>query len=367
MIKLMVGCNYAQELIDGYIDLNKKYAESGIQITEVYGSLGNDPIGCAREKDRLPSPFDIYDTISSISDKCRRHNIELNYTINKSCLGSTEDFQKYDYDNFIRFLDFLRGAGIKRVTVAHPLLMEIVQKENDLHANQSQIGIEVSTIYHLYSTRQLIFLKRNFPSINKLCANLMTNRDMSFLRTLFSECKKHEIDLELMANEACLFGCHNRMFHYNMQSHTKKHKRLFGNWPISYCTKLHHTIPAEWLKARLIRPEDMKNYQSHIGIENFKITGRTHTTEDQLRIVEIYMKQSHEGNLLDIFPHFKKIYDKNASAPPIFIDNKKLENFLDFWFNHPEFRCSEHCEVDCVLCENMIHAVGKVNGAVNGK
>jgi len=337
MIYLMCGCNFDPDLLDGYKELNEKYED--VKIIEVFGSMRNDPIGCSREEDRLPVVD--YNSFARFCSKARDLDIKINYTINKSCVGSVEDFKK-DEKNYLAFLEFLGNNGISRVTVTHPLLMELV-------ATNTDFSIEASTICHTYSVNQVKYYSD--LGVDKICMNLMKNRDITFLRNYNTVCSLHGITLELMANEACLFGCPYRFCHYNQQSHTIENKKFYDNYPIGRCTKIHVTERVEWLKARLIRPEDMKRYAS-IGINHFKITGRTHVTESQLRIAEYYMKQRLNGNFLDLFPQFYNIYKskEEQKKAPFFIDNRDLDNFLDHWFDNMDFVCSDHCELNCYYC-----------------
>jgi collagenase-like PrtC family protease len=338
MINLMVGCNFDDKLLDGYITLNKIHDD--VKIVEMFGSMRDDPIGCSREEDRLPE-IDIVQ-LAKFVERGNENNIITNYTLNRSCIGSVEDFHENFESNFLKFIKFLEHIGVGRLTVTHPLLMEIISSE-------IVIPMEVSTIAHTYSINQIKYFK-DFGA-DKICMNLMKNRDINFLKNYAAKCKELNITLELMANEACLFGCPYRYSHYNQQSHTKKLKKYHKNYPIGRCTVLHTTKKVEWLKARLIRPEDMKRYVD-IGINNFKVTGRTHITDSQLRIVQYYMGQKLDGNFLDLFPQFYNIYknQKEQKKAPFFIDNRDLDNFLDYWFDNLDFICTDHCEYDCFYC-----------------
>lgn len=345
MIHLMCGCNFDPKLLDGYIELNKN--SDLVKIKEIFGSFKNDPIGCSREKDRLPEIDN--NIFEKFVKKVNDNKIEFNYTLNKSCIGSVEDFYLKDYNSFIKFIKYLQDVGVNRVTVTHPLLMEIISEE-------VKILIEVSTIIHTYSTRQIQYYKKY--NIDKICMNLMKNRDIQFLKNYASICKENNIILELMVNEACLFSCPYRLCHYNQQSHTDVNKKLFSNYPIGRCSKIHYTEKIEWVMARLIRPEDIKRYVN-IGIRHFKVTGRTHITDTQLRIVKYYMDMKLDGNLLDLFPQFYNIYkgtEEQINAP-FFIDNNKMKYFLNYWFDNPHFRCDEHCDYDCKYCYDFLKQI----------
>jgi len=109
MINLMVGNNFEDSLLDGYIELNSKSDE--VKITEMFGSIKNDPIGCAREEDRLPI-FD-FDKLSVFISKANSNSIKVNYTINKSCIGSIEDFKDRKEKSFYNFIKLLANQKWK--------------------------------------------------------------------------------------------------------------------------------------------------------------------------------------------------------------------------------------------------------------
>ena len=114
-----------------------------------------------------------------------------------------------------------------------------------------------------------------------------------------------------------------------------------------------------WLKANFIRPEDMSLY-NQIGINHFKLTGRTGTTEYIKNIVSAYLNQHYTGNLLALWKHLETIGNEsdNTFEPDFFIANECLDGFLEFWFKNKNHLCSnEVCGETCLYCDNFFSRI----------
>jgi len=273
MIKIMLGNNFDEKLIDNVIDMNKKYKKS--QVTEMFGSTTSTFYNyTARPLYRLPD-INLEETLR-IKKKLDDNNILFNLTMN----GPNIDKTKFNANEFI---SDLKEWNIKRITVTNTLLLEVLQ-EADL-----DIEIELSTIYHINTIPQMYMLLERYPKIKKVCMNLMRNRDMKFLKE-FKKAFKHKIDIELILNEFCLWHCPNRNYCYlNHQNvYTADDNKLFKNYPMRDCIHARNTDFSEWLKTRFILPEWVKYYQD-IGYEHFKITGRTSSTDFVTKVLKIYM------------------------------------------------------------------------------
>ena len=193
----------------------------------------------------------------------------------------------------------------------------------------------------------------------------MKNRSIKFLKSAAAYCNANEIYLELMANEFCgaggknyLTSCIHRDLCYIFHSvgKTREDALLFDNYPMGRCIFSRKSDDLNWLRTRFVRPEDIYKYVD-LGIKNFKITGRTGTTEFLLVLARAYMEESWSGNLLSLWKPLESL-DNNISElefkQPVFIDNKKLDGFVDHWFNDLEFECAnEVCGETCSYCEGF--------------
>jgi len=157
--------------------------------------------------------------------------------------------------------------------------------------------------------RQLYDLKEMAPNINKVCADVYTNRNGALLRELTKHAKKLNIQFELLANEFCIDQCavRDQCYHAHVVNKTIDDTKKFGAWPMGYCIGHREQDPAEWLYANFILPQHMKIYQDIFDIDSFKITGRTAPTKYLSWIIEQYMNKNFDGNLLELWQDVKNI------------------------------------------------------------
>lgn len=298
MLNLMVGCNYDETLPFEFEFLNGVYAKNDIKISEIYGSIQAIKIfGSARPDFRIPKTE--LEKFKKIVKDFVSYNILVNYTEN------TPIVNKKDIDKVLikEKLDMLKEFGVGRLTIAHPLAMEIVQELSDL-------PIEISTIYRANTVYQMRELKRRAPNINKMCLDVAQNRNFKLIFKLMEEAKKLGIDIELLANELCIADCADRVQCYNdhVQVSNEKEANEQKNYPMGRCTYLRNALsPVEWTRSRFILPQSMPFYNSITGIDHFKITGRTHPTKYILWIVEQYLKMDYHDNLLGLWADVKNI------------------------------------------------------------
>jgi collagenase-like PrtC family protease len=270
----MVGNNFDDKLVDTVIQLNKDTEH--IRIKEMYGSTTSTfPEYTARPYYRLPDKT--LEATLAIKKKLEKNNIIFNLTMNGPNINKTTFDEK-------KFITSLKEWNIKRITISSTFLLEILQ-QSDL-----DIGIELSTIYHINSLYQMEMLLKRYSKIKKVCMNLMRNRDMKFLEQ-FQKTFGSYVDIEVMVNEFCLYRCPNRnmcyMNHQNVK--TVEESKMFSNYPMRDCIFARATDFSEWLKTRFILPEWLKYYED-IGINHFKITGRTSSTDFILKVLNIYVE-----------------------------------------------------------------------------
>ncbi len=166
-------------------------------------------------------------------------------------------------------------------------------------------------------------------------------------------------------------------------------KNNYEDWSLFYCQRKELENLEEYIKSPWVRPEDIKYYEE-IGIEHFKITERDFPTNELVKRVKAYVDRSYDGNLLDLIQghgclvkediKFKKndvstreeIYDEikrvrglgraRECDKHIYIDNKKLENFIKFFV---ENKCTNQCD-KCNYCKRIAdNAISKNNEVYN--
>lgn len=354
-IKLMLGNNWDLELLKGVIELNSKYAHNDVVISEMYGSLISNPLGTARPDYRVQDIVNI--DAEKFITRAIKNDIQINYTLNVSCIGSLEEFAEKE-KSIVRFLQYLEAVGVRRVTVAHPLIIELVKTHTSL-------GVELSTIFEIDSTAAI---KSFAGKIDKVCVKLAKNRDFMFLKAMKLEADKHNITLELLANEFCYIYCIDRAACYNLHGHTKTKTTLYNNYPMGRCISKRYQEPVEWVKAPFILPQWMEWYanKDNAGIEHFKITGRTHPTPYLLWTAEQYMKREYDGNLLELWANLECIGKEHSDWPELSYDLNIKDSllaspyeFLDM-LESKNVDCSIDCEYFCKVCYGVLEEIQKI-------
>jgi collagenase-like PrtC family protease len=249
---------------------------------------------------------------------------------------------------------------VKRITVGNPILLDLIRSVS------KAINIEISTIAHIDAITQIRYYKENW-NVDKVCGNLMKNRSIRFLKKAAEYCNQIGVKYELMVNEFCIVGgydystsCIMRDGCYILHNSniTKEDALSMNGYPMQFCMTSRNTHPANWLRARFIRPEDIDRYVN-IGINNFKITGRTGTAEYLLTMARAYLEKKWNGNLLSLWKPLETIYTEQKESEfehDINIPNEKLDDFLDYWFDS-DVCCEENvCGINCKYCEEFYNS-----------
>lgn len=326
-----IAADFKKETIDGYARLNSMYEDS--KVIETYGQI---TVGNICESGR------VYNDIPKIDIKVlkeyivysRLKGIDFNYCLNGSCMGNKE-FTDEGAKSIIKFLHQLYDAGVRRLTVALPSLIELIKSTG------LDFEIKVSIICQINSANKALVYKK--IGVDRIVVDESLNRDFESLkriRNAFGE------KVEVIINSLCIKDCTYRMFHYNQTGHDSVDK-LTSSIITFYnhkCMLRRAEKVENMLKLCWIRPEDIKLY-SNIGINYYKIQGRhTAIKGDPVRAVECYFKQSYDGNLIDLLELFNSPYNFK-----IYIDNKKLDGYINSFFNIPNF-CKNDC-LNCKYCE----------------
>ena len=349
-----VGTNFDLALLDGLNRLNQEYSNS--KVIEVYGSDRQTANLSARPDFRLP----LLDKkqIEEYVKKAAEYGIKFNYTLNSFFpYGSKREFIEH-IDDIKYIINFLEEIGVYRITVANPILLELIR--NVIH---SDINIELSTCAHIDAITQIKYMYEKY-NVTKICNNLIKNRDFDFLQAAGAYCDKNNIIYELMVNEFCGVGgidfathCVYRDSCYmcHATNKTLEDANSFNEYPMRICSKSRNENPANWLKLRFIRPEDIPLY-NEVGINHFKITGRTGSTDYILKTVESYMKQDFDGNILNLWKPLESIKENKSEFSDEYkfydIPNKSLNGFLEMWTKQHKKCEYEVCGETCKYCDS---------------
>lgn len=357
-----VGCNFDFALIDKAAELNERYSGKAV-VKEWFSSDAAHAEVTARPDWRLTdiSAKDFEKFVKKSLD----NGILFNYTMNSIIpYGSKPEMIKHkkEIQDLVKWLE---DVGVYRITVANPMMAMFIREV-------SKIELEASCIFHLDSPTQMKYLHETL-GINKFCNNLLKNRNKTFLKNAARYCNENGLILELLANEMCYNNgidkngvnyaapCIYRDSCYicHATCKTKEDSMSYNNYPMQFCMGSRNGNEEGWLRSRWIRPEDL-HYYNDLGINYFKLSGRTGFTEAIIDNMNYYMSGTYEGNLLGLWKPLQSIFNRKSEKEvngqlTDFIDNKKLDGFLDHWFKSENgFACEDQlCGTTCTYCHDF--------------
>jgi collagenase-like PrtC family protease len=336
-MKLSVATNWNDKLL---YEMSKRE----IKVYEIYGSLATGLIGSGRERQALPQ-VQVPPAKEHIA-LAHHLGIRFNYALNAPCLGNQEQTKEGRRQIQEHLELIVQELKVDAVIVTQPWLIELIRREFP------EIEIVASVIIHVESVQMAKFYEE--LGITRLNISVMANRNFKLIQSIM---KAVSCDVELLANETCLFRCPLRLYHYNSMGHTSQQQMEITQYCLLNCLRKKLGNPAELIKARWIRPEDIERYEA-LGIEFFKLEGREFPTSWLLRCVESYYHRKYEGNLADIIAFYflptNKLEPRSqriVPPPSIYIDNQKLEGFLTFFEKNGD-KCDEQCH-KCSYCADI--------------
>jgi len=346
-----VGNTWDNALLDGVIALNRKHRKA--RVVELYGSI-QDLLLSVRPKYRLPIRDRIF--VSEYVRKAKDHGIDINYTFNVSCVGTPDMFHHHQHI-VQEDVDWLADIGVKRITVYSPLLVKAL----DWPTN-----IEISTIHNNCDLNYILGLSQLHNKIDKICLPIYMNRDFMQLDAVR---RASNINLELIVNEFCVSyanTCIYRQECYTTQSHGGNSEQLYGNYPVGQCMAWRYLHPAAWIKAPAIYPQYLGLYKQR-GFQNFKLTGRTHTTESVLKVLAWYMSRKFEGSVEELWglPLDAATHHAQNTRPELYnipVESLVEQRFVEFFIDEPS--CSrKECGGRCSYCDNIFNKVAIKKGS----
>ncbi|MCW7077161.1 MAG: U32 family peptidase [Candidatus Syntropharchaeales archaeon] len=298
---------------------------------EIY--MGGSPefIGTGRGNVGVtPSVEDVRDQIKIIHKK----SVKLNIAINSSCLRGWHLTQE-GYNTYHWYLSALEDAGVDALTVADPYLVELAKQE-------FRMKVTVSCIAFVNTPEKAIFFEELGADAIAIDPNI--NRDFEVLEGIRASVG---CDLKVLVNEGCLYQCPFRYAHFNMISHVhgpEPRAHPLYDYYSNKCLALRVRNPELLIKSPWIRPEDIEAYEK-IGIDIFKLCGRTQTAGWLNNAISAYINRSYDGNLMDLLDAPREI--KNL----FYIQNRELEGALDRWKV-----CNKICK-ECEFCRRLTERV----------
>ena len=336
MFKFSVGNTWDNSSLDTIGDLNRKYRPQS-EVVELYGSIpGITPT--ARAADRLPHREMGIPEIAVYVREARKLGIAIEWTLNSPYIGPTQDF---GWDSLKSSLHSLYDVGIVRFVITHPLLMKLVRQELPGSV------LEVSTIAEVESPEQVSAWHE--LGANNICGKHELNRNFEALWSIIGECHRLGMEYKVLANETCLPGpCVMRSSCY-LASSVDSNRDLYNHWPFGYCERKRTENPSNLLRSKFILPQWIPLYSS-IGVDTFKVTGRTLPSQVVLSILDKYMSLEWKGNLLDLFPGFSHLAGTKPQGLFISCEEVDKQRFLQYFLDHGRLCSLKSCH-RCRYCE----------------
>ena len=349
-MKYSLATNFDDSLID-YVneyDTEKK-------IKSVYGKLKRDILGGGRSSILLPQLS--LSELENYIAHCHKVGLEFNYLFNPMCLDN-KDVDRKEQNKILSFIDQLVEIGIDAITLNSPYMCRVIRKR------YPNIKITIGAYAVIYSIQQVNYWRE--MGADEVTLHHKVNRDFKLLESMLNHFKGKDINLRLIGNNVCLKDCPFQISHGTEQAHVSKDgdRKLFFDVDLISCTykkvdDFTRIISSEW-----IRPEDVKIYDELCQkcdnpMLSIKLVERTKETEVLKRTVKAYIDESYDGNLLDILnwpkkQEVKKLDEKAIALgimfegynikkakmfndvfdlPEIFIDNNKLDHFIDHFID----------------------------------
>ncbi len=154
------------------------------------------------------------------------------------------------------------------------------------------------------------------------------------------------IQIEVLANEGCLFRCPFKLSHdayiglanVSGQDSTFRLNRELG------CVRLLGNEPYRILRSPFIRPEDTETYLCHV--DTIKLCGRTLGGDFLQNVIQAYIARRYEGNLLDLLDA------SHWLAEYLHVDNSMLSFDLVDMLS----LCDGNCD-SCGFCQELFQSI----------
>jgi len=327
-----VPADFKKETIDRYDELHKRYPDS--RVKETYGNITDgDAFGSGRVLTQLP-PVDFLG-LKEYVEYSREKGIDFSYTLNLPYWNNRE-FTPEGVTKVLDFLNNIYEIGIRDLTVSMPSMLDLVKKSG------KEFRIKASAICHINTVNKARAYKK--MGVERIVADESVHRDFRTLRdmeALYGE------NVEIIVNTMCHRNCVYRHFHYNETGGDSvgECNDVGVNFFEHKCLLQRYDTIGGLLKLGWVRPED-QHYYYEIGIRHFKLQGRQHVLKGgHFNVLEAYMRESHDGNLMDLLDMYNPRYSFQ-----VYIDNKKLDGLLEPYVKNDGF-CKNNCD-RCQHCEN---------------
>jgi hypothetical protein len=291
--------------------------------------------------------WDIQERLVRDLKYAKDHGILLDLLFNANCYGShsiSVDFAR-TIGSIIDYLNSKTG-GIDFVTTTSLFVAWIVKQNYPCIQSKASVNMRIGKAGALEQVKYLFddfIIQRDF------------NRNVEHVENLLKWGKDNDRTMRLLANSGCMRLCAGQVFHDNLCSHDEEIQSTINasDFPVSLCGDFygkHEHFPS-LLKNTWIRPEDLHHYEDLFP----SVKLATRTSLNPQRIIEAYITESFEGNLLELFEpnHALLLF-------PLIIKNKMFPND---WFEKTT-TCKNLCH-QCTYCEEVFQQTARTMGGIS--
>lgn len=340
---ILVPADFRTDSVKKYAELNKKHEDSGLVVSEFYGSLNPSPFGVTKNPKNLKKVD--FETLEAYNAELKKYGFEFNYILNFLCYGGRE-FSFEGTKSILEYVGKLYEIGIRRFTVANPVIAKAMS------IMFPEIRISISVVQNT-STKLKLRTYAGIEAVDRVYVSEDMIRDFTAIQALHEEAEKMGVELATLLNSFCLIDCPYKVNHANVDGHlVDQCAQDMTHYFYAWCSlqKLQH--PREILRLQAIRPEEIAMFEQ-AGVTAFKIAGRELISPDFLKTADVYMSRHLEGNLMDLLA----VYSDNFFREIYHVDNRALDGRLQE-MKDKKVRCRDHsnCE-NCNICEKYLPAV----------
>ena len=346
-MRLLVPTNWDPDLISPLSELEADVELYGVLPASMIGSGGSGPDG-VRMTEKQAAEY---------IEQAHSAGLTFDYVLNAPSMGNME-WEENTHRELLRYLEWIESAEADSVTVTIPYLIELIKRQFP------RLSVRVSTIAHVNSVARAKWLES--LGVESITLDINANRDFVLL-TAIREAVNCE--LTVLVNNLCLYQCPYEYYHHDGLGHASQSCSAPGGCYVDYCV-LRCTLDrlcdmSQTMKSRWVRPEDIYVYEE-IGIDVFKISGRSMSTDRILNSAAAYSSRRYQGNLYDVLNVLTPKAGATGSAslgvpgsaiglpPKLHIDNQALEGFLDFFKTQDCLSECSHCSYCRQIADNVL-------------
>ena len=346
-MRLLVPTNWDPDLISPLSELEADVELYGVLPASMIGSGGSGPDG-VRMTEKQAAEY---------IEQAHSAGLTFDYVLNAPSMGNME-WEENTHRELLRHLEWIESAEADSVTVTIPYLIELIKRQFP------HLRVRVSTIAHVNSVARAKWLES--LGAESITLDINANRDFVLLTAIREAVN---CQLTVLVNNLCLYQCPYEYYHHDGLGHASQSCSAPGGCYVDYCV-LRCTLDrlcdmSQTVKSRWVRPEDIHVYEE-IGIDVFKTSGRSMSTDRILNSAAAYSSRRYQGNLYDVLNVLTPKAGATGSAslgvpgsaiglpPKLHIDNQALEGFLDFFKKQDCLSECNHCSYCRQIAENVV-------------